>query len=117
MTVVLRLLKLVFEFLDSQLKLCALLLKLPLDLTPAHHLPLLRLQLTFSPLKLPSQLLICLVRFLEIQFTLVLKLGELALQIADITEQAFLLDLGLALNQLKLHLEFLNAFESLILLL
>lgn len=117
MTVVLRLLKLVFEFLDPLLEQCALLLKLPLNLTPAHHLPLLRLQLTFSPLKLYSQLLTNLVRFLEIQFTLVLKLGELALQIADITEQACLLRLGLALNQLKLHLKFLNAFESLILLL
>jgi hypothetical protein len=116
-TVVLRLLKLVFEFLDPLLEQCALLLKLPLDLAFAHHLPLLRLQLTFSPLQLTSQLLTYLVRFLEIQFTLVLQLGELALQIADITEQTFLLSLGLALNQLKLYLEFLNAFESLILLL
>lgn len=66
MTVVLRLLKLVFEFLDPLLEQCALLLKLPLDLTPAHHLPLLRLKLTFSLLKLPSQLLTNLVRFLEI---------------------------------------------------
>jgi hypothetical protein len=111
------LLKLVFDFLDPLLEQCALLLKLPFDLAPAHHLPLLRLQLTFSPLQLPSQLLTYLVRFLEIQFTLVLQLRELALQIADITEQAFLLCLGLALNQLKLYLELLNAFESLILLL
>jgi len=69
-TVLLSLLNFLLHLLNPLLQQHPLLLQLNLQITPAHHLPL--LQVTLSLFELPTQLLTNLLGFLEIQFTLVL---------------------------------------------